>query len=111
MEAMTPSAKPVSPELLAAFLAVAQGIVDRYYSRSFPTLEVPKLVIEAGRRYARVVRCDSVQRSAHCFVDLTNGDLLKTDGWKKPAKHARGSLHDMATVMTGLGPNGAAYLK
>jgi hypothetical protein len=26
------------------------------------------------------------------FIDLTNGDILKADGWKAPAKHARGNI-------------------
>lgn len=47
--------------------------------------------VEYGQKFARIVRDDS-QRCVYCFVDLSNGDILKADGWKKPAKGKRGSI-------------------
>jgi hypothetical protein len=41
-----------------------------------------------GQKYWRVVRGNS----AWCFVCRETGDILKADGWKKPAKGARGSV-------------------
>ena len=43
-----------------------------------------------GRRYIRI----SYRGSAFCFVDMTNGDVLKCAGWKAPAKGARGNIFD-----------------
>jgi len=49
--------------------------------------------LEIGKRYARIVKADGsgFGRSAYGFVDLTNGDLLKSAGWKGPAKGVRGN--------------------
>ena len=52
-------------------------------------------------------------KSVYCFIDLSNGDLLKADGWKKPAKGKRGSIlnenSDVGTVATVHG--GGFYLR
>jgi hypothetical protein len=60
-----------------------------------------------GRRYIRVMK-DS---SAYCFVDKTNGDVLKAASWKAPAKHARGNIFDDNNGLKQMGPYGAAYLR
>jgi hypothetical protein len=52
------------------------------------------LVAERGRRYIRIVAEGNAQRSAWAFVDTTNGDVLKADGWKAPAKGSRGNIYD-----------------
>lgn len=59
------------------------------------------------RKYARIMRDDS----AHCFVDLTNGDVLKPASWKTPAKHARGNIFDAANGLGSMGVFGPAYLR
>ena len=61
--------------------------------------------IARGRKYAKIVNGGSV----YCFVDRTNGDILKAASWKAPAKHARGNIYD-ADPLKGVGPYGAAYL-
>jgi len=68
-----------TPENFAAALATwivkAQAIVDAGYQgcpNLTPTLEAMK-----GRRYVRIVRADEAQRSAYCFIDTRNGDVLK----------------------------------
>lgn len=43
-----------------------------------------------GKRYVRIVR----ERAAHCFVDSTNGDVLKSHGWASPRHGARGNIFD-----------------
>ncbi len=50
--------------------------------------------IEYGTKNARIVIVDAGQQygSVYCFIDLSNGDILKADGYKKPAKGARGSI-------------------
>lgn len=53
----------------------------------------PQLSIMWGRKFARIVAEPfGGQRSVYCFVDLTNGDILKATGWAGPAKGARGSV-------------------
>jgi hypothetical protein len=95
---------------LARFLRGAQDIIDAYYARHFPTLRVPRLSAWPGRRYIRIVLSDAVQRSCHCFVDRTNGAILKPDGWKRPAQGARGNIYTGA-AKDAVGPHGALYLR
>lgn len=49
--------------------------------------------------------------SAYAFVDLKTGDIFRPDGWKRPAKHARGNIFDEFKGLGSMGPFGAAYLK
>jgi hypothetical protein len=46
----------------------------------------------------------------YCFVDLTNGDILKAATWKAPAKHARGNILAV-DPMSAVGIGGANYLR
>lgn len=84
---------------LTAFLTAAQAKVNADYERwqanSTRKMEPPTLSIETGRRYARIVSDNGSQRQAFGFVDLTNGQVLKADSWKTPAKNfARGNIND-----------------
>lgn len=47
-----------------------------------------------GDRYARIILNygTGLHRSVHSFVDLETGDILKADGWERPAKGARGNI-------------------
>jgi hypothetical protein len=47
--------------------------------------------VEYGQKFARIVRQNS-QRMVYCFVDLSNGDILKADSYRKPSKRKRGSI-------------------
>ena len=102
-----------SPEDIA-FIAGAQGIINDWipgpYNPSRPN-GPDQLSMEQGPRYIRVVRTSGPQRSAHCFIDRTTGDVLKTASWKTPAKHARGNILREDKGLTCMGPFGAAYLR
>ncbi len=94
----------ITTETLATFLASAQAKSDTSYARAyardgFAGAVGPKLSLETGRRYVRIVADNgSSQRMAFGFVDMTNGDVLKADGWKTPAKNfARGNVTDANT--------------
>ena len=66
------------------------------------------------QKRVRVVRSDVGNvnsRSVHCFVDMATGDVLKADGWAKPAKHARGNIYDAKNGLGGMSPYGANYLR
>jgi len=91
------------------FLMGAQAIVDKnleQYEFYFPI----ELVAEKGRRYIRIVSKGEAQSSAYCFIDMTNGDVLKCAGWKSPAKHARGNIFNADNGVGAVGPHGARYL-
>lgn len=61
------------------------------------------LECEVGQRFIRLVTgtVEARDRSVHAFVDITNGDIIKSAGWKAPqkGKHGlavRGNLLDTA---------------
>lgn len=87
-------------EALAAWLKRAQEI----------TGDVGTLSIDPnGKKYIRiVVSGNGMGRSVHCFVDRATGNVLKAEGWKRPAKHARGSIYILG--QEGVGRFGAHYL-
>lgn len=95
----------------ANFVSGAQKIIDDHYQNSFPTLEVPKLVWNDGKRYIRVARKETYSHCAYAFIDKTNGDVLKPASWKAPAKHARGNIFDEFNGLKSVSAYGPAYLK
>jgi len=93
---------------LATFLSLAQAMVDAHMAKEFPNNPRKVLSAERGKRYVRiVVSDDGVGRSAYCFVDTTNGDVLKSEGWKAPAKGPRGNIF-AENPIAGVTPYGAA---
>lgn len=97
---------------LNEFVGKAQLLVsdnDRKFDKvTFNT----QLSTEYGRRYVRVVKSDDFgSRSVYCFVDQTTGNVLKADGWKRPAKHARANIYAEDGGLGGVGPYGAAYIR
>jgi hypothetical protein len=48
--------------------------------------------IVEGRKYYKVVMLTSGNRSVHCFVNKTTGDVLKSASWNAPAKGVRYNL-------------------
>ena len=98
---------------LTQFVAQAQAIVDAHMEKRFACNGKKVLTVEPGRKYARIVtqtEGDDYSRSVYCFVDMTNGNILKSESWKKPAKHARGNIFD-ADPIRAVGPYGANYLR
>ncbi len=103
---------------LASFVATAQDIVDAYFAKHCPVLKASKLSVQPGRRYAKIVTtrtnqdgsADVMSRSVYCFVDLTNGDVLKAETWRKPAKHARANIFASDFGASGINEHGANYL-
>lgn len=115
---------PVSAQELAAFVAFLSARLYTVSSSEYPACEVnwKEAVAEAGPKYARIVsRCPlkdergrNYHQSAYCFIDLSNGDILKADGWKKPAKHPRGNIRVGSSPNwwnNAVTLNGAAYIR
>jgi len=57
---------------------------------------VDEYIYNKGKKYAKIIHLagPSKQRSAHAFVDLTNGDVYKSASWQSPAKGVRYNLLD-----------------
>lgn len=105
-------ATPVTTEEINAFVYAVSKRHNDGLRAAYPTCE-PNweiIVAEPGRKYVRLVSTNETKpeggytrRSAFAFIDLTNGDILKPDGWKKPAKHARGNIRkgDVSNLWNG----------
>ncbi len=98
---------------LTSFIVGAQAIIDENYPEGYPENCKETLTADPGRRYVRIVRASSLahSRSVHCFVDMTNGNVLKPASWKTPAKGARGNIFTMKSASEAVGPRGAHYAR
>jgi hypothetical protein len=94
-------------DAFAAFYTGVQKIHEDYMIAQFPNNQREPWRVDTGPKYAKVVHGDAV----YCFVDKTNGNVLKAAGWKTPAKHARGNIYDEANGLKFMGPYGPAYLR
>ena len=97
---------------LDSFLIECQSLVDEHMRKySWDN----KLSVTKGRRYDKIVSEDLHEESRRnskrvwAFVDKTNGDILKPEGWKKPAKHARGNIYDEDRMLF-MSHHGPAYM-
>ena len=82
-----------------------RATLEAYYAEEDARLgnskwKVTKFTLEVGPKNIRVVQSEITpitgkalpHRSVYCFIDRSNGDLLKAAGWKTPAKGKRGSI-------------------
>jgi hypothetical protein len=78
---------------LGLFLETIRTKQREYFLKHYPNLPLPVISVDpGGKKYIRVVQDESV----FCFVDIATGNILKSDGWKRPAKHSRGSIYTNA---------------
>lgn len=100
-------------EALTTFVNGCQKTMDEHFAKHYPGSRAPKISTMTGKRYVRVVKEDQHgrDRSVHCFVDMTTGDVLKAKGWKAPAKGPRGNIYSPLHGMEGMTVWGARYLR
>lgn len=101
-------AKPTFDGAMNNFKAHAQKVINDYYKANGFKATPPTLHYSDGEKYIRVTSVDAGSKtgSAHAFIDKSTGDVLKPDGYKRPAKGARGNIY---TGNFGVGPHGANY--
>lgn len=102
-------------EAFNGFIAKVEGLMDSHYSKEFPSLPKPIIGYDEGSKYIRVWKGErhssgKISKYAYCFVDKSNGDVLKCAGWKAPAKKARGNIYSPKGGLEGVNPYGANYL-
>tara|TARA_B100000287_G_C20400040_1_gene689251 strand:- start:276 stop:653 length:378 start_codon:yes stop_codon:yes gene_type:complete len=96
----------------SVFLKRCQSLVDDHM-KQYHWEE--QLILHKGRRYDKIVvqsigdATEPHNTRVYGFIDKTNGDILKPESWRKPAKHARGNIYedDCMQFMT---PYGPAYM-
>jgi len=79
---------------LDKYVGLVQTLNNLYWERNeFTFSEPPTVVIDGGRKYARVVKVDNLNgsRSVHSFVNMENGDILK-GSWKAPIRTKKKGL-------------------
>lgn len=97
-------------ERIEQILPEINELVKTRYDAGFPENCKEEIVIEAGKKYARLVAFNpsTKGRSAFGFVDLTNGDILKAAGWSAPAKGVRGNVFN-SDFLKAFTPYGVVY--
>jgi hypothetical protein len=109
---------------LTTFVTGCQNISDTHAKKWFPTAHenMPTTITigDGGQKFKRIIRGDAGQRSVHCFIAIEDGfnkkmgnwkagDVLKADGWKAPARGARGNIFDDKNGLGRMNEYGAAY--
>ena len=100
-------------ERLNLYVEMVQGKMNAYYEMMNFTHSYPDdISVDYGKKYARVVHANGVQRSVHTFVNMINGDILKSGGWKAPAPNGvRGNIFANDFGASVVNEYGASYLK
>tara|TARA_B100000470_G_C19655258_1_gene330640 strand:- start:232 stop:633 length:402 start_codon:yes stop_codon:yes gene_type:complete len=114
----------VDDKLKDALFALENKMIEDYchFTETFDTVEREKfrqayvdgIAYEKGHKYLKVINNDLMSGGAtvHSFINLANknfqyGDILKADGWKKPAVNkARGNIFEKFMITW----TGALYL-
>lgn len=110
---------PITWEEIQAFIAAASERHNARLKAAYPetALNHETLGVQRGQKYARIVTIsphDGTPRSAFGFVEIATGNLLKSDGWNRPAKGVRGNIRigDASNGWNGaVGDHGMAYLR
>lgn len=102
----------ITDQQLAGFCSAIDALRAEYFAANgfsiSAGMEEP-VTFQRGPKYARIVLTSGSSVSVHCFVDLSNGGILKAAGWKAPYKGgARGNIANGAADVS---PHGAAYAR
>ena len=94
-------------ERIKLFVSLLQDLYNHEFSIRYQNLVPSRIDAMAGGSKYRRITCTQQnkdhntgaitdgQRSVYCFIDMSNGDILKADGWAKPAKGARGNIFNV----------------
>lgn len=105
------------------FVRHVNNVIQRHYHERFPNLTPPTIVTDyMSDKWCRLLVTENGRsRSVYGFVALvdnttrtmghvTAGDIHKSESYKRPAKHARGSVFQ-DDYNNCAGPYGIAYLR
>ena len=102
-------------ERLNLYVEMVQDKMNAYYEMmNFTHSNPDDITVDYGKKYARIVKNDGLNgsRSVHTFVNMTNGDILKSGGWKAPAPNGvRGNIFANDFGADRINEFGANYLK
>ena len=102
-------------ERINLYVDLVQKKNNRYYEiYDFKFSDPPTVTVDYGNKYARIVKNDQLNgsRSVHTFVNMLNGDILKSGSWKAPAPNGvRGNIFANDFGADRINEFGANYLK
>ena len=104
----------IIPQLDKYVELVQQKANDYWKLMGFTFADPPHIDVMWGKKYARIVKNDGLNgsRSVHTFVNMTNGDILKSGSWKAPAPNGvRGNIFANDFGADRINEFGATYLK
>lgn len=89
--------------------------INKHHFENYAYARTESMVLETGRKYARIFRRGPGVNSCYCFISLENGEIFKPASWSAPAKHARGTIFQADDELFGegkvCGPYGIIYLR
>ena len=90
---MTPEINPCDvQDALNRYVETVQRMQEDYFKlMDFTFADPPTIVVNYGKKYAKVVKVDGLNgsQSVHSFVNMSNGDILKGN-WKAPIRTNKG---------------------
>ena len=113
---MTPEINPCDmQDRIDQYVAMIQEKENLYFERAgFTFSDPPAIMATYGKKYARIVKVDQLNgsRSVHTFVNMLNGDILKSGGWSAPAPNGvRGNIFADDVGADRVNEHGANYLR
>lgn len=95
-------------EKIGGLVKIVQGLQEPKGHVNYREVDV-----SYGARYAKLYFMNAYGggRSVHCFVDMTNGDILKASSWSAPAKGARGNVFNENGGKSAVTRYGAIYMR
>lgn len=95
----------ITDEQLEVFREQVQALADEDRGIRADGSRYAVISIQRNRKYARVVATTrGGQDSVWGFVDLSNGNILKGESWKKPHPTPRGNIAEGTKGCSGYGP-------
>ena len=100
---------------LDQYIDMVQEKNNHYWKiNDFTFSDPPTVVPMYGKKYARIIKVDDLNgsRSVHTFVNMLNGEILKSGGWSAPQKNGvRGNIFDEDVGADRVNEHGANYIK
>ena len=93
------------------FVQGAQAIIDEHFGDRRFSRGSDQLSVQKCRKtpHARIISTSCTgYKEVWCFVDLTNGDVLRAKGWKT-AGRPRGNIFDESDGLLRVGLHGPIY--
>jgi hypothetical protein len=113
--AVIPAKGKPTPADLEQFCRKLEDFMISHHTKSYSSARNEKMVLETGRKYARIFRRGPGVNSCYCFISLETGEIFKPATWSAPAKHARGTIFQSDAELFGdgkvCGPYGIIYLR